>query len=263
MSGGGRRGLAGGRWLAALGLLLAVSGCSVLEPRSTTRAASSDKGAPDVTASPDGGSSCGKITATGCCDGETLWWCVASGLQHKSCAGAPKCGWSNSKIYDCDTTGTADPTGVSFMQCAALAGDAGLPTTDGPGADGGGCQGIKREGCCDGNTLKYCEDGKLKTLACKLNPRCGWLPNGQLYDCGTSGTADPAGKHAKACPGTKPVDLGPDQTPDGTGDAVVDLGGDVTVDKSGCTCSANHGPGPAFVLILFLVLLARTRRDGR
>lgn len=244
-----------------LGVVLLLSGCSVLDHGTVTRAASADKGGPDM-AAPDSGGTCGKITATGCCDGETLWWCEGKALQQKSCAGAPRCGWSNSKIYDCDTTGIADPSGKHFMQCGAITGDAGVPTTDGPGVDGGGCQGIKREGCCDGDTLKYCEDGQLKTLVCKLNQRCGWLPNGQYYDCGTSGAADPAGKYAKACPGTKPEDLGPDQTPDGTGDAVLDLGGDVTAQKDGCTCSASPTlvPAPAIIMLLVIIALARSRR---
>ncbi len=248
--------------LLILTACLLLPACTVLDPPvgSTTRRAASDA---TMDASLEGGMACGKISSVGCCDGQTLWWCHEGALKKKSCAAAPTCGWSNTGIYDCNTSGVADPSGKHYMPCKALTGDSGVPASDtAPASDGGGCQGIKEEGCCAGDTLKYCEGGKLKTLRCELNPRCGWLANGQYYDCGTAGAADPAGKHPKACPGTTLLDLGPDQTPDGTGDAVLDtLGGDGPGEGGGCTCDTGRGT-PSLLLLLLLVLLA-LRREGR
>ena len=259
--------------MRSAGVLLAtcffLGGCSVLEPAVSSRrqAAGSDHGLGEgistADASQEGGPACGKITSAGCCDGETLWWCAQGALKSKNCGTLPSCGWSNSKIYDCNTSGVADPSGKHYMQCKNILGDGGVPASDSaPGVDGGGCQGIKAEGCCSGNTLKYCEDGKLKTLGCDQNPRCGWLPNGQYYDCGTAGKPDPDGKYPKACPGTTPQDLGPDQTPDGTGDAVLDMAsGDGQGKDGGCSCGVGHGSSP-LLLLLFVALLVRGRRSG-
>lgn len=263
-----RPGATASRIISALLVVAVLPGCSLLEPEigSQPQTLSGDQGAGQeaaaADASPETVLACGTITAAGCCDGETLWWCRQGALAHKSCAGLPSCGWSNSKIYDCNTSGVSDPSGAHFMQCGALTGDGGVPTSDGAGSDGGGCGGIKQEGCCAGDTLRYCEGGKLRTLRCELNPRCGWLPNGQYYDCGTAGGADPTGNHPMACPGTTAADLGPDLWPDGTGDAVLDLAGEVASgEKDGCSCAVGSGSSSAMVLLM-LVLLASGRRRG-
>ena len=228
-------------------------------------AATDDQGPGDVTPATDvsaeGGPTCGLVPTVGCCDGETLWWCAKGVLQSKSCAKQLNCGWSNSKIYDCNTSGVADPSGKHFRQCKALTGDGSVPASDATKiTDGGGCQGIKQEGCCAGNTLKYCRDGELKVLRCQQNPRCGWLANGQYYDCGTAGASDPAGVFPRACPGTTPEDLGPDQTPDGMGDAIGDMAGDRTGKGGGCTCAAGRGQFPVLLMFLMLLLVRGRRR---
>jgi V8-like Glu-specific endopeptidase len=69
----------------------------------------------------------------------------------------------------------------------------------------GGCNGITYEGCCDGNTLKYCDNNALEQLDCGGNPTCGWNGQAGFYDCGTSGGSDPSGTFAKACGATGPV----------------------------------------------------------
>lgn len=63
------------------------------------------------------------------------------------------------------------------------------------------CGGISFEGCCDGQILKYCAEGKVYTENCAGKPQCGWKFNSQYYDCGTSGNADPSGNFPKACSG--------------------------------------------------------------
>jgi hypothetical protein len=67
---------------------------------------------------------------------------------------------------------------------------------------GPACAGITWEGCCDGSLLKYCENDQLVTLDCSTQPQCGWAFDKYVYDCWTTGKADPSGVHAKACPGS-------------------------------------------------------------
>jgi hypothetical protein len=62
------------------------------------------------------------------------------------------------------------------------------------------CNGITFEGCCDGETLKYCENGALTQGDCASQPSCGWEPAGGYYNCGTDGGEDPSGANPKACP---------------------------------------------------------------
>ena len=62
--------------------------------------------------------------------------------------------------------------------------------------------GIGQEGCCDGETVTWCEDGASQAITCQNG--CGWdAPNG-FYDCGEEG-AEPTG--------TFPIDCAA-QTPD-------------------------------------------------
>ena len=63
------------------------------------------------------------------------------------------------------------------------------------------CDGITYEGCCEGSTLKYCEDGELVVADCGGSPKCGWKAESKLYDCGTQGGSDPSGVFKKDCSG--------------------------------------------------------------
>jgi hypothetical protein len=182
---------------------------------------------------------CGAVTAQGCCDGETLWWCVSGALKSEHCGTKPSCGWNTTGIYDCNTSGAADPTGVHARECAA--GDSGVPPSD-LGGDGATkpCAGVPLEGCCAGSTLRYCEDGALKVLSCAFNLSCGWFNQGKYYDCGTAGSADPSGVHPQACAGVTPADSGPDRGSDTT--PAADLGGDSGVAPNGCgSCRVRAG----------------------
>jgi hypothetical protein len=77
--------------------------------------------------------------------------------------------------------------------CGACAGGA---CVDGACVDS--CGGLTFEGCCDGETMRWCSNGVLSELDCAQKPLCGWSPEG-YYDCGTDGAADPAGTFAKEC----------------------------------------------------------------
>jgi hypothetical protein len=62
-----------------------------------------------------------------------------------------------------------------------------------------GCGNVTFEGCCDGETLKYCENNQLKTGSCSSNPECGWDSQNQYYNCQTDGGEDPSGNNPKNC----------------------------------------------------------------
>ena len=66
---------------------------------------------------------------------------------------------------------------------------------------GDDCGGISYEGCCEGNTMLYCEGGQLVEVNCADNPLCGWSQQNNWYDCGTSGQSDPSGQFPMSCDG--------------------------------------------------------------
>jgi len=227
-------------------------------PSAKSDAGSGETAIADSSTTGDGGG-CGKVPSQGCCLGEQLFYCETGQLKQISCVKKPKCGWSNAGVYDCNTSGVADPTGKYAMDCTGLIPDGGHPSD--AAVDGGGpCGGIAIEGCCDGDTLKYCEDGLLRVISCGLNPRCGWMAMGQYYDCGTQGGSDPSGKLPRACPGSHPPEGVPDFLPprEASVDEGVDAGDGGGGD--GCTCAATGSAGGAIQLVLLLVLVAWARR---
>ena len=255
--------------LVALVAMVGVGGCRASEASSSARRqalggdGSPDRGSVDAAPS-DGSGGCGRVTGVGCCDGQTVWWCDDRGrLRSRSCAGRPLCGWSDSERYDCNTSGVSDPSGVHPKRCASVAGEAGVPGSDRGVGDGGpACGKVTEEGCCAGDTLRYCDDGKLRQVSCALNRHCGWHPGGQLYDCGTEGAVDPSGVFAKVCPGYVGTDARQD-APDRGGDLAGDLGGDAPPPDSddGCACAAHPG-APGWGALVLVALAAIRRRAG-
>jgi hypothetical protein len=243
---------AGGLALA----VLVVVGCVDAGPisRISPRLGPGDASAPDA-------SLCARIPALGCCDGEALWWCESGQPRSRNCArDAPRCGWSNSGYYDCNTSGSQDPSGANGRECGEL----GLPARDAAVPDGAltSCGAVTHRGCCEGNVLKYCDQGTLRVLPCVLNPSCGWLPNGQLYDCGTEGASDPSGGLARACPAPH-LDASFEVASD-FGDLIrprADLGGDAPR-GDGCSCGLVR-PRAAHATPLLLLALAALARRGR
>ena len=149
-------------------------------------------------------SSCGNITTAGCCDGTKLMYCLGGKINSSNCSTNPKCGWdSKTSLYKCGTTGGADPSSKNVKNCGVLT-DAAVPDAGPDKGSTGACGQVTNEGCCDGQTLYYCDNSTLKKLSCSSNPSCGWDSSNSFYDCGTSGGADPAGKHSKSCSGKIP-----------------------------------------------------------
>lgn len=61
------------------------------------------------------------------------------------------------------------------------------------------CGVIPSIGCCDGLSLKFCQDDVLETVPCETV--CGWLADADYYDCdGNASGADPTGTHPIECP---------------------------------------------------------------
>jgi len=65
------------------------------------------------------------------------------------------------------------------------------------------CKGYTYEGCCDGNTVKWCQGGEILSDSCDEEPVCGW--DGFGYYCGTDGGADPDGFFPIQCPDCTPA----------------------------------------------------------
>jgi V8-like Glu-specific endopeptidase len=98
-----------------------------------------------------------------------------------------------------------DPQGTTPV-CGNGACETGESSANCPGDCGGSdsCQGIIYQGCCEGETVKWCDDGQLKVVDCTAvgKPKCGWNASISVYDCGTDGGTDPSGAYLKACGGT-------------------------------------------------------------
>jgi agmatine deiminase len=148
---------------------------------------------------------CGNITSTGCCESDILKYCSGSGkLAAGDCSSNPSCGWDSSKsLYSCGTSGTAESSGTYPMSCGVLT-DAALPDAvfKNDSSAAADCGLVAYQGCCDGNTLWFCDPAKgLLSSNCAFEPSCGWDKLKGFYDCGTSGNADPAGAYPLSCAG--------------------------------------------------------------
>jgi hypothetical protein len=93
-------------------------------------------------------------------------------------------------------------TFVSHLKAYAqrvLSGASTPPSAGSGGAPSGGCNGVTIEGCCAGNTVRFCHNGQLKSMTCASS--CGWSTAENFYDCSNSGS-DPSGQYPLACPGS-------------------------------------------------------------
>jgi hypothetical protein len=115
---------------------------------------------------------CGAIDYLGQCDGGTLVYCGATGLERLDCAGRGfTCGWQD------DTAGN---------MCLD------------------GCQGLDYAGTCDGDTLRYCNAGQVETLDCAADGQtCGFQDPVVGYNCLTPAGAGDCGAidYAGVCQG--------------------------------------------------------------
>ena len=68
------------------------------------------------------------------------------------------------------------------------------------------CKGFSYAGCCDGQTIKYCDPNNpsIVTADCQQSgPSCGWNAANGYYDCNTDGKPEPTGQFPVTCPACK------------------------------------------------------------
>ncbi|MGB0589898.1 MAG: hypothetical protein ACPGU1_09480 [Myxococcota bacterium] len=148
---------------------------------------------------------------------------------------------ADNQCLECSCDGLscgADPCGNSCGLC-----DAGLACVAGACVDDP-CEGVTFEGCCDGDTLQYCDNGTLQSLNCSSSPSCGWDASAGYYDCGNDATEDPSGASAILCPNVCYPTCAEESAcgDDGCGGSCGDCAeGDVCGDDGLCTtpCSPN------------------------
>ncbi len=68
------------------------------------------------------------------------------------------------------------------------------------GPPGAPCEGYSFEGCCDGQTVIWCEEDEVLDFDCNPEGGCGWDAETDAYDCSTDGQPDPSGQNPMACP---------------------------------------------------------------
>ncbi len=165
--------------------------------------------------------SCEGIPREGCCEGETARFCLDGVLQELDCSDTPSCGWDGGLgQYSCGTDGAESPLDDLPKDCIFYC----IPKCDGKQCGDDGCNGscgecgegtlcvkgecvanecgdFVYEGCCDGYWLKWCENGAVEKLDCRLKGPCGWSADEGYYNCGTEGEAEPSGKFPLECPG--------------------------------------------------------------
>ena len=69
------------------------------------------------------------------------------------------------------------------------------------------CDGVPYQGCCDGDTVKWCYEKETNQLDCSTTTNsgaltCGWNADklGGVYDCVPEAGDDPSGTHSSTCP---------------------------------------------------------------
>ena len=134
----------------------------------------------------------------------------------------PDCDLADAQVFGCDAGQTCDAEG----HCA--------------GATTNTCGDVTYEGCCNNDTLSYCDNGELVTVVCgDVQPGavCGWYAGDDTYDpgynCGPATLVDVNGDPS----GTFPMSCTATCTPDCTGKACGDDGCGGTCG----TCGADEG----------------------
>ncbi|MDP6943336.1 MAG: hypothetical protein QF464_04230, partial [Myxococcota bacterium] len=121
--------------------------------------------------------SCGTCAAGLACDGSA---CVA--------VCTPNCGGNT-----CGDDGCEGSCGDCAQGQTCEAGQCQDPPGD-------PCEGYSFEGCCDGQTVIWCEDDEVLDFDCNPEGGCGWDAETDAYDCSTDGQPDPSGQNPMACP---------------------------------------------------------------
>jgi len=145
---------------------------------------------------------CGECTPS--CDGKT---CGSDGCGGScgSCPAGQSCQAGACAVCTANCTGKTcgdDGCGGTCGTCAdgQLCSAQGQCTSD-------PCGGISFEGCCEGDTVKWCENGEIAEVPCPEaaqggqadGPKCGWLASEGYYWCDNTGAAEPTGAFPQPC----------------------------------------------------------------
>ena len=116
------------------------------------------------------------------------------------CANGESCNVVTNKCgVDLCGNGTCD-AGESCVTCVSDCGCKNGETCSFGVCSADPCGGMTDVGCCDGNTMVYCDGGSLVATDCGAS-KCGWIADKNWYDCGNSTAADPSGESPFECKG--------------------------------------------------------------
>ncbi len=192
---------------------------------------------PDCADKECGASGCPGYSCGSCPDGEHCqdFQCVAG-----ACAeGETTCQWG--MVVECWLGPDGLGTWGEPMPCPP-----GETCEDGACVPMADCGEISWLGCCEGNTLLYCEDGALSAQECSADGPCGWNDFGQFYDCDTKGEPEPSGTYPMECGGPCiPTCGGKDCGPDGCGGSCGQCGPQEECTPSGNCLGPDCFPGEA------------------
>lgn len=160
-------------------------------------------------AAPDGAYLCpGELCAETPCEGRECGW--ACGQDCGTCGDGARCVGGACVACGCEGRACGDDG------CGASCGACGEGEACQDGACVDGCGPVGSAGCCQGDTLRYCDGGVLVTQVCdgdEAPAGCGWRLEEGWYGCGGLG-ADPEGIHPHACDQLGPPDGGPEPGPE-------------------------------------------------
>ena len=105
------------------------------------------------------------------------------------------------------------------------------------------CGSLTAAGCCEGNILRYCDEGRVAQINCADRPACGWNARRGTYYCQTNGAAEPSGEVPQACTFFG-CPMGSSCT-DGAATSIDGVEAFVCVPDSGeCEAGVQPDPGP-------------------
>jgi sugar lactone lactonase YvrE len=122
----------------------------------------------------------------GICEGAAQ--CIDSQCVLESCAGS----CNSQSPFECFCDSECDHMGDCCLDVCDVCPDLGFCNS--------ACQGIKGKGCCDGQTLMWCDESEILTSDCLVQgTKCGWSAAQKRYGCKTNGTPDPSGNNPMDC----------------------------------------------------------------
>lgn len=152
------------------------------------------------------GKNCGPDGSDGSCG-------VCGGFETCGKTGQCECSFQDCEDKCCPKDEQCTPAGCCSPDCLdKQCGDDGCNASCGECEEGRECNDgqcewktpcgpIHYAGCCDGQTLKFCQANQFVVEhSCEHNRHCGWNVLQDSYTCGTDGGEDPSTEFPKTCP---------------------------------------------------------------